>query len=176
VGKLSNKKMEPAMVGFVKEGMRYAFSCPKKGADDDQDLFGDRLSFLGPLKMYLNWVKKNPAQKAEVLAEYQERSAEFKRHLFFDEEAHAEILKVFGDDFEAVLKSRKVVEIEEEEELLEEPVSQKRKSTGNQSVSSASKGSSNLESVKESDEESPEHVPGVFDESDGKRRRSTRAQ
>ncbi len=38
VGKLSNPKMMPAMVGFVKEGIRYAFSCPKKaGGEDDEE-------------------------------------------------------------------------------------------------------------------------------------------
>ena len=38
VTKLSNAKMQPAMVGFVKEGMRYAFSCGKdKDGNDDQE-------------------------------------------------------------------------------------------------------------------------------------------
>ena len=190
VGKLSNRKMEPAMVGFVKEGLRYAFSCPKKGSEDDQEMYGDRLSFLGPLKMYLNWVKKNAGQKKEVLDGYVKHVKEFKAHLFFNEAAHAEILEVFGGDFEAMIKEKKGKTEEEEDvnenfDMEEEDVvvsgtESKRKSGADSSVSSASKGSSNLESVKESEEgNGDEWQEGMFDKGDKedsppKRRRSSR--
>jgi hypothetical protein len=44
VGKLGEEKLYSAMFGFVKEGMRYAFSTD--AGDDDDLLPGCRLSFL----------------------------------------------------------------------------------------------------------------------------------
>ena len=44
VGKLSDPKLSPALQGFLKEGIRFAFSTSD---DDDDDLvLGGRLSFL----------------------------------------------------------------------------------------------------------------------------------
>jgi len=108
VTKLSNAKMQPAMVGFVKEGLRYAFSCGKdKDGNEDQEQFGDRLSFLGPLKSYLSWIKKNAGHKSEIVQEYEHREKDFKSSLFYDEEVHEEVLKAFGDDFISALITRK---------------------------------------------------------------------
>ena len=69
--------------------------------------FGDRLSFLGPLKAYLSWIKKNAGHKAEVIQEYEQRERDFRSNLFYDEEVHDEVLKAFGDDFIGALVTRK---------------------------------------------------------------------
>jgi hypothetical protein len=45
VGKLSDKKLAPSMVGFFREGVRFAFSTDEPGYDEDLPL-GARLPFL----------------------------------------------------------------------------------------------------------------------------------
>ncbi|GMH47081.1 hypothetical protein TrRE_jg2259 [Triparma retinervis] len=154
VGKLSNPKMMPAMVGFVKEGIRYAFSCPKKaGGEDDEEQFGDRLSFLGPLKTYLNWIKKNQMQKNEIIADYEVKEMVFKNHIFYNEEVHAEVLKAFGDDFIGILVNRKRAASQMTSDASMPPP-----------APASSKGSSALDSVVE---EGAEYEKGMFDDVEG---------
>ena len=65
VGKLS-KELAPALLGFVQEGIRFAFS--NTGGDEDEEdewALGTRLSFLRILVKYANWAKKNKTQQRQ---------------------------------------------------------------------------------------------------------------
>jgi len=44
VGKLSDPRLSPALQGFLKEGIRFAFSTTDNG--QDELVLGSRLSFL----------------------------------------------------------------------------------------------------------------------------------
>ena len=156
VTKLSNPKMSPAMVGFVREGLRYAFSCPKNDAgEDDQEQFGDRLSFLGAVKPYLSWIKKEVGGKREIEGEYESREREFRSSLFFQEDVHGEMLKAFGDDFinTIVTKKRKEAPVDTHEDVFGPA------DTGSEKPSS--KASSSMLSIAE--EKGDEVVDGMFD-------------
>ncbi|GMH57862.1 hypothetical protein TrVE_jg11868 [Triparma verrucosa] len=156
VTKLSNPKMSPAMVGFVREGLRYAFSCPKNDAgEDDQEQFGDRLSFLGAVKPYLSWIKKEVGGKREIEGEYESREREFRSSLFFQEDVHGEILKAFGDDFinTIVTKKRKEAPVDTHEDVFGPADTESEKPS--------SKASSSMLSIAE--EKGDEVVDGMFD-------------
>ena len=45
VGTIRDKTLAPALVGFVREGLRYAFSTDIEGSEETL-LLGERLSFL----------------------------------------------------------------------------------------------------------------------------------
>jgi cohesin complex subunit SA-1/2 len=45
VGKLSDKNLVPALLGFVREGVRFSFSINEPGDEEDLPL-GSRLTFL----------------------------------------------------------------------------------------------------------------------------------
>ncbi|GMH66554.1 hypothetical protein TL16_g04458 [Triparma laevis f. inornata] len=155
VTKLSNPKMSPAMVGFVREGLRYAFSCPKNDAgEDDQEQFGDRLSFLGAVKPYLSWIKKEVGGRMEIEGEYSTREREFKTNLFFQDDVHGEILKAFGDDFIStiVTKKRKEAPVDTHEDVF---------GVETESEKPSSKASSSMLSIAE--EKGDEVVEGMFD-------------
>ena len=48
VGTIKDKTLAPALVGFVREGIRFAFSTENEGIEDS--VFpGERLTFLLPL-------------------------------------------------------------------------------------------------------------------------------
>lgn len=48
VGSIRDKTLAPALVGFVREGIRFSFSTATEGSDEAV-LPGDRLTFLLPL-------------------------------------------------------------------------------------------------------------------------------
>ena len=52
VGKLSDSKMYPAIFGFVKEGIRYAFSASEAGTVEEFHV-GSRLPFLRIVNKYV---------------------------------------------------------------------------------------------------------------------------
>jgi cohesin complex subunit SA-1/2 len=52
VGKLSDDKMYPAIFGFVKEGIRYAFSSSEPGTGEEFHV-GSRLPFLRVVNKYV---------------------------------------------------------------------------------------------------------------------------
>ncbi len=161
VGKLSNAKMNPAMVGFVKEGMRYAFSCPKKsGGGEDAEMYGDRLSFLGPLRSYLGWVKKNDSHRVEILREYAIKEKEFREHPFFEAEIHGEVIEVFGSSFEGALGGPLQAKRKAEDQSVD----------GTSKTSKSSASGSNLGSV---EEEGEGYEVGVFEGVEGNKRRKS---
>jgi len=86
VGKLSDPNLESAIVGFIKEGIRFAFSRTDSG--DDELLLGGRLSFLSIISKYVMWVKKSEEKK-----------------IFLEEvlDAEEKILR-YDQDFEEVLE------------------------------------------------------------------------
>ena len=112
--------------------------------------FGDRLSFLGPLKTYLNWIKKNPMQKNEIVADYEVKEMIFKNHIFYNEQVHTEVLKAFGDDFIGALVTKKRAASQMTGEPAMPPP-----------APASSKGSSALDSVTE---EGTEYEKGMFDD------------
>ena len=100
-GKLSNKSvLGPALSGFMREGMRYAFSNHVEGEDDDTCL-GDRLSFLLLLGKYATWIKKDKKAKGEVQTNLDELESEIREHEDFD--------SVESDDVEALKKFREIM-------------------------------------------------------------------
>merc|ERR1712086_543102 len=64
-GKLSSKKLGPALNGFIREGVRFSFSNLDSSGEDTMVL-GSRLSFLLLLSKYANWAKKNRKHKTEI--------------------------------------------------------------------------------------------------------------
>ncbi|EJK58196.1 hypothetical protein THAOC_21703 [Thalassiosira oceanica] len=100
-GKLSNKSvLGPALSGFMREGMRYAFSNHAEEEDEDSCL-GDRLSFLLLLGKYATWIKKDKKAKGEVQTNLDELESEIREHEDFD--------SVEGDDVEALKKFREIM-------------------------------------------------------------------
>jgi len=96
VGKL-NKDLTPALLGFVQEGIRFAFS--NTGDDDEEDewALGTRLSFLKILVKYANWAKKNKSQKQTLEELLDENEIALHNHPDFGEvlEEDLEALKIF---------------------------------------------------------------------------------
>lgn len=104
VGKLS-KELAPALLGFVQEGIRFAFS--NTGGDEDEGdewALGTRLSFLRILVKYANWAKKNKAQKQSLQELLDENEISLHEHPDFGE--------VLDEDLEALKTFRKALGLE----------------------------------------------------------------
>ena len=84
VGKVTDARLVPALLGFVREGVRFAFSH-----NDDEDDYewgvGVRLSFLHLLGKYANWVKKNRQHMKILQEDIDEKEAIFREHPEFDQ-------------------------------------------------------------------------------------------
>ncbi|CAB9499289.1 Cohesin subunit SA-3 [Seminavis robusta] len=111
VGKLRDEKMYPALFGFVREGMRYAFGSP--GGDDEDENVGSRLAFLRIVMKYLTWIKQKK-QKVQTLRQFfEEKESELRAHPDFGEireedvEAIGLVRKKLGLDPEKPTKKRK---------------------------------------------------------------------
>lgn len=92
--KLSDKKIVPALLGFVCEGIRFAFS---HNEDDEEDevVLGSRLSFLSLLSKYAHWMKSSDLN--EVLAtDMEDKELKLKNHPEFDE-VHEDDLAVLAN-------------------------------------------------------------------------------
>jgi cohesin complex subunit SA-1/2 len=83
VGKLTDKKLSQALLGFVQEGVRFAFYGDKAG--DDDLVLGSRLPFLLILSKYANWIKKNKAQVKAMKENIDAKEEELRFHPEFDE-------------------------------------------------------------------------------------------
>ena len=104
VGKLS-KELAPALLGFVQEGIRFAFS--NTGGDEDEEdewALGTRLSFLRILVKYANWAKKNKTQKQSLQELLDENEISLHEHPDFGE--------VLDEDLEALKTFRKALGLE----------------------------------------------------------------
>jgi len=99
-GRLSNKKLGPALNGFIREGVRFSFSNLDNNGEDTLVL-GSRLSFLLLLSKYASWAKKDRKHKAEIQEYVDELEAEMRGHEEFEE--------VHADDLESLVAFRHIV-------------------------------------------------------------------
>lgn len=84
VGTIRNNVLASALVGFIREGIRYAFSTAPEGTDEEVSL-GDRLTFLLPLSKYLNWIRRNKAAKDSAAADLNKRESELRNDPDYDQ-------------------------------------------------------------------------------------------
>jgi len=99
-GRLSNKKLGPALNGFVREGIRFSFSNLDSNGEDTL-ILGSRLSFLLLLSKYANWVKKDRKHKAEIQEYLDDLEAKMRNHEEFED--------VHADDLESLATFRQLV-------------------------------------------------------------------
>jgi len=99
-GRLSDKKLGPALNGFVREGIRFSFSNLDSSGEDSLVL-GSRLSFLLLLSKYASWAKKNKKHKAEIQAYVDALETEMRDHEEFED--------VHVDDLESLATFRQIV-------------------------------------------------------------------
>jgi len=79
VNKLSDRKLSPALLGFIREGLRFSFSS-------SEDLvLGSRLSFLSILSKYAHWMKKSTEYKKTLSEDLHDRESSLKTHPEFEE-------------------------------------------------------------------------------------------
>jgi cohesin complex subunit SA-1/2 len=97
-GKLSDeRKLRPALNGFIREGIRFSFSNLDNNGEDTLVL-GSRLSFLSILSKYASWIKRDKPTKKEIQRFIDEKEVEMKNHEEFEE--------VHEDDLEALAAFR----------------------------------------------------------------------
>jgi hypothetical protein len=72
--KRSDTKLAKPLLGFIREGVRYAFSTDVP-SDEEPLMPGGRLTFLLLLSKYLAWIKKNKEHVAEVVEDLDGREA-----------------------------------------------------------------------------------------------------
>ena len=207
VNDLKTVAMKENMVEFIKEAIRYSFSCPvtktntkTKTETEDKDGFGSRISFLGFLKHYVGWVKKDTRMKNDVLDEFYRCEDAFKSHLFYLDEEQ-QVAAASGKEFLNQLGAKKrvataTVSDNEEDSSMEDDVAAEKEMAGSKRTargSKAKRGAKNLESVVEDDREDDpttttgttgstddSQVKGLFDKVSGSggggKRRKTRTQ
>mmetsp|Transcript_33819 Transcript_33819/g.68201 ORF Transcript_33819/g.68201 Transcript_33819/m.68201 type:complete len:276 (-) Transcript_33819:190-1017(-) len=103
VGKLS-KQLAPALLGFVQEGIKFAFSNSDGADDEDEWALGTRLSFLRILIKYANWAKKKKDHKQALKETLDEKELALHDHPDFGE--------VHEDDLAALEAFRKALGLE----------------------------------------------------------------
>eukprot|EP00586_Coscinodiscus_wailesii_P000063 CAMPEP_0172480390 /NCGR_PEP_ID=MMETSP1066-20121228/5488_1 /TAXON_ID=671091 /ORGANISM="Coscinodiscus wailesii, Strain CCMP2513" /LENGTH=1957 /DNA_ID=CAMNT_0013241639 /DNA_START=101 /DNA_END=5974 /DNA_ORIENTATION=+ len=85
VGKLE-KTLAGGLVGFVREGIRYAFLTDTGEGDGESVLvLGSRLSFLNVLVKYVTFLKKNKSHRNTLKRELDEKESELRAHPDFGE-------------------------------------------------------------------------------------------
>ena len=101
VTKLSDEEnLSPALVGFLKEGIRFSFS------NSDEFQLGSRLSFLSILIKYAHWVKKNPEHKLTLASFLEDKEIELKA-----QQDDAEM--IHQDDLRALVEFRFALNLED---------------------------------------------------------------
>ena len=83
-GRLGDKKLGPALNGFIREGIRFSFSNLDVNGEDTLVL-GSRLSFLLLLSKYASWIKKNKQSKADIQKYIDELEVDMRNHEEFDD-------------------------------------------------------------------------------------------
>ena len=101
VGRLSDPKLSPALLGFIREGIRFSFSNRDMGSDDQDLVLGCRLSFLSILGKYVNWIRRNRAQKETIGSDLDDREYTLRTHEDFSE--------VHQDDLNALASFRELL-------------------------------------------------------------------
>jgi hypothetical protein len=104
VGKLSDKNLVPALLGFVREGVRFAFSTKEPGDEEELPL-GSRLSFLLILSKYLNWIRRDREHLDILRQDLDRKESELRED--------ADFAEVYSDDLEALKSFRSVAGLSE---------------------------------------------------------------
>jgi cohesin complex subunit SA-1/2 len=108
VRKLSDKRLSPGLLGFIREGIRFSFS----GSDDL--LLGCRLSFLTVLCKYAQWIKRDKNHLWEVAQYLQEKESELKMQETDEKESAGEEFEgIHEDDLKALATFRTALGLEE---------------------------------------------------------------
>jgi cohesin complex subunit SA-1/2 len=102
VGKIRDAIMNRALSGFVREGIRFAFSTDVKGSDEPLSA-GVRLPFLTILQKYLTWIRSNKDARNNLMNELNQQEMELRSDPQYGE--------VFEEDLNALLDFRKVGEL-----------------------------------------------------------------
>jgi hypothetical protein len=102
VGKIRDNVLNPALLGFVREGVRFAFSTDIKGSDEPLPL-GCRLVFLSILTKYLIWIRPNKDYKSVVRGDINSYEAALR--------SHSEYSDVYEDDLKCLFDFRKAGEL-----------------------------------------------------------------
>ena len=98
--KLSDEeKLSPALVGFMKEGIRFSFS------NSDELVIGTRLTFLSILIKYAQWIKRNPDHKHTIREFLDGKEIDLKNQESFDD--------IYEDDLACLLDFRAALGLEE---------------------------------------------------------------
>lgn len=92
VGKLNDPNLKKSLLGFMKEGIRYAFDGNEH--EEDDLVVGSRLPFLKILTKYLIWIKKEKNQLEQLIDYLLQKESELRNHPEYDE--------VHEDDLEAL--------------------------------------------------------------------------
>jgi cohesin complex subunit SA-1/2 len=155
VGKIRDKVLNTSILGFVVEGVRFAFSTNVSGSDEALPL-GCRLPFLTVLSKYLMWIRNNRDFKNVVIIDLNAKETELCYHPEFDD--------VYEEDLKALSDFRKVGEFGEfrvggnsyatRKISLQKEVStsiKPRMSLGSSVSSIHSKASGSLDSIQEED-------------------------
>lgn len=85
VGSLRDPKLPPALLGFMKEGIRFAFTTGSGGGEEDELVLGSRLSFLALMAKYAPWIRKVKTHKKEILKDLIQREKDLREHPEFEE-------------------------------------------------------------------------------------------
>jgi cohesin complex subunit SA-1/2 len=96
VGKITDKKLSRALLGFLQEGVRFAFHGDK--GEEDELVLGSRLPFLLILCKYSAWIKKDKQQMALMRENLNANEEELRAHPEFDD--------VHEDDLAALARFR----------------------------------------------------------------------
>jgi len=92
VGKLSDAKLKNPILGFVREGVRYAFSTDIPG--EDPLMPGGRLTFLLLLCKYATWIRRNNEQRAALLEDLDTREDDLRCDPEFSEVLHDDLVAI----------------------------------------------------------------------------------
>lgn len=94
VGKLSDASLKKSLLGFMKEGVRYAFDGNEK--EEDDLVLGSRLPFLNLLAKYSIWVKKEKSQLEQLTDYLLHKESELHHHPEYDE-VHEDDLRALDE-------------------------------------------------------------------------------
>ena len=166
VGKIRDKLLNPALLGFVREGVRFAFSTDVKGSDEPLPL-GCRLVFLSILTKYLMWIRPSKDYKLVLRNDFNSYEAALR--------THSEYNDVYEDDLKCLNDFRKAGELGDylnpdgdtvsyatnkaAPSTFEPTISRARTSLGSSVSSIRSKASGTLDSIHEED-------PSIDDDDD----------
>jgi len=149
VGKLSDKSLKPALLGFVREGVRFAFSTDDPSGEENLFL-GARLPFLNLLSKYLNWVRKDKNAVEMIRADFNQREADLRNH--------PDVKDVMEDDLQSIVDFRKAANlgtflVEDDDEKTKDDASAASGSASYRSIVSKTSTQKSLSPLPEGEED-----------------------